>query len=51
MITDVKKYATRCRDFNEFFNTVHSRFDCRGVMKKNEFNRLVQVAAVEAELK
>lgn len=47
---DVKKYATNCKNFDEFFNTVHSKFNYKGVMSKKEFDRLVQVAAVEANL-
>jgi hypothetical protein len=50
-IRRVKFAATMHTNFDEFFTFVHSgRFDYKKHMAKNEFDRLVSVASIEANL-
>jgi len=50
-IRRVKFAATMHKNFDEFFTFIHSgRFNYKPFMAKNEFDRLVTVASLEANL-
>lgn len=46
----VRAFAKASKNFDEYFTAVYQEFNFKGVMHKKEFDRLVQVAAVEANL-
>lgn len=50
LANSVRDFAKKSANFDEYFNQVYKQFKFKGIMKKDEFNRLVQLAAVEANL-
>lgn len=47
---EVKRHAKRFSEFNKFIEFVNAEYKGQTTLKKVDFNRLVQVAAMEAEL-